>query len=239
MFENLTSQQKIMFVLLGIVALICLVLLLYFALSKKSCPDPNKSCPDPNKCTPPSLVKFAISKADPPSSIPWTTPTYYKYSYYINDPSKDGDTSDISLPVVAPTGEETNPIIQVTLPPIEYKIKVYRAVDDGGSPGTFTVLDDVTVDNKTGLFTDTNNPSPTKPPKPSSPPKNVGWGGGGLTCPTDSPKCTGPCTGDFANTCTPTNPWTCTDGTSKSGCNNSDTYYQTDGGCNNYCFFNN
>ena len=160
MFKNLTSQQKIMFVLLGIVALICLVLVLYFALSKKSCPNP----PNPNKCTPPSLVKFAISKANPPSSIPWITPTYYRYSYYFTDPTKDGLRSDYSLPVVAPTGKETNPIIEVILL-TGYNINVYRALDDGtgkGIPGTFSLLN-VTV-NSTGQFTDTNNPSPSKAP---------------------------------------------------------------------------
>ena len=233
MFENLTSQQKIMFVLLGIVALICLVLVLYFALSKKS-------CPDANKCAPPSLVKFAISKADPPSSIPWTTPTYYRYSYYITDSSTEGEKSDISLPVVAPTGKETNPVIQVTLPLSIYKINVYRALDDGqskGVPGTFSLLN-VTVDNTTGLFTDTNNPSPTKPPKPLVAPVNTGWGGGGgggLMCPTSSIKCTEPCTSP--GQCDPTqNPWQCTSGDGVSGACSSKNDWESNSNCTTYCY---
>jgi hypothetical protein len=223
MFENLSSQQKIMFILISIVALICLVLVLYLALSKKPCPS-NKSTP------PPSLVKFAISRADPPS-IPWITPTYYKYSYYINDPSIEGDKSDASSAVS--DSRQTNPIIQVT-PLSGYKINVYRAIDNGhGVPETFSLLQ-VTVDDK-GLFTDTNNPSPTKPPTPVSKPMFTGWesgGGGGLQCPSSSQKCTGKC--NSGGGCGVNVPWQCTLGGAKGGCAKDD--WELADNCSKYCF---
>ena len=164
MFENLTSQQKIMFILLGIVALICLVLVLYFALSKKS-------CPDANKCAPPSLVKFrnTVSGTD----IPWMTQTWYKYSY-VDSKGNEGEQSDVSTDKIQ-SPNETDPIIQVIINS-PYKIKIYRSVDNNN----FKELTEVVVDTN-GLFTDTNNPytPPVIPPKPSSRPSLSSWGGGG------------------------------------------------------------
>lgn len=229
MFENLTSQQKIMFILISIVALICLVLALYFGLSKKSCPE--------NKCKPaPSLVKFAISRADPPST-PWITPTYYKYSYYINDPNIEGDKSATSTAVSDII--QTNPIIKVSVL-AGYKINVYRATDNGkGAPGTFSLLQ-VTVDYTTGLFTDTANPSPTTPPTPDLAPTLNGWknGGGGLKCPDGSTKCTGECTSP-GGCSADSSPWQCTQSTTggpSGGCSATDWEGIPD--CTKYCYIN-
>ena len=220
MFENLTSQQKIMFILLGIVALICLVLVLYFALSKKS-------CPDANKCAPPSLVKFrnTVSGTD----IPWMTQTWYKYSY-VDSKGNEGEQSDVSTDKIQ-SPNETDPIIQVIINS-PYKIKIYRSVDNNN----FKELTEVVVDTN-GLFTDTNNPytPPVIPPKPLVPPSLSSWGGGGgggLQCPASSTKCTEPCTNSGG--CGSDNPWQCTSGGAKGGC--AKTNWETVPDCTAYCY---
>ena len=212
-----------MFILISIVALICLVLALYFGLSKKSCPQ-NKSK------QPPSLVKFAI-RADPPSSRAWITPTYYKYSY-TNSVGTEGDISDSSEAVSSTS--ESNPIMKVQVLD-GYTIKVYRAVN---TLDAFNALEVNVVD---GQFTDTYNPSPTTPPKPTSPPKLNGWknGGGGLKCPDGSTKCTGKCFSD-GGCSADIYPWQCTDsptGGPSGGCSATDTWEDTPD-CTEYCYIN-
>lgn len=222
MFENLTSQQKIMFVLISILALICLFFALYFGLSKKSCPQ-NKSKQAP------SLVKFAI-RADPPSSRAWKTPTYYKYSY-TNSDEIEGDLSDSSEKVSSET--ESNPIMQVEVKD-QYTIKVYRAVNTS-SASDFKPLD-VVVDTE-GKFTDTDNPyQPPTPPTPNSVPKLIDWkngGGGGLKCPEKPTKCTGQC--DTIAPC-PVNNWKCTDGVSNDGCSIDPNKWENTTDCKQYCY---
>jgi hypothetical protein len=71
----------------------------------------------------------------------------------------------------------TNPIIQVT-PNSKYNINIYRAIDDGsGKPGTFSLLNGVTVSSD-GIFIDTQNPYPKYPPTPTAAPVFHKWNGG-------------------------------------------------------------
>ena len=174
MFKELNSQQKFIFVALGIVALVCLILAIYFALSKKS-PPPPPPPPPPPQCpnSAPSFIKFS-SKAEPPTK-PWNTGTFYKYTYF-DIFNVEGPQSESSAIVISTTtAPGTNPIIQVSIDTSsnKYNIKLYRAVDDGSGnipiPSQFKPLTpQPTIDNN-GNFTDTQNPapSPTTPPKPT------------------------------------------------------------------------
>ena len=162
MFKNLTSRQKIMLVVLGIVVLACLILALYFALSKKS--------PPPKSANTISFARFsskANPEANPPLLLPWKIATYYKYSYM--DGITEGDLSEIypegDNPLIK-SDTETYPVLDFPVNDIKtdnYTIKVYRAVDDGSGnvpdPSKFTVLNpQPVIDYVNGNFTDTQNP---------------------------------------------------------------------------------
>jgi hypothetical protein len=155
MLKNLSQNQKIIFfVLIGLV-IIGISLSLYFGL---------KTCKVTQPTLRPSLIGFN-KRADPPTSWPWTTGTYYKYQYVDpNDSSRSSQFSQVSSEVVAPQGTtDTDPIIQVALPPKDSNFIIIVQRSESSS-GPWTKLQ-VTVDPDDGTFIDTQNPAPPPPQK--------------------------------------------------------------------------
>lgn len=231
MFENLNQNQKILIVVLAIIALTCFILTLYFALRKPNCP------PGGDSCKPPALVRF--SNPGSKDSWPWTKATWYTYTYLDSKSGKEGAQSSQSGMVSSQT--DTNPIIKVVNNPL-YNINVYRAIDKGGGiPGPFSLLSGVTIGSD-GTFTDTQNPAPQPtppdtPPTPTSSPILTGWGGGGGgNCPDPQkfPHCTA--TGCDGNQCEKGKGIAlCTGGTAKGGCALPSVWENPSHGCTSYC----
>ena len=235
MFENLHQNQKIAIAILVIISLTFFILTLYFALRKTNCP------PGGDSCKPAAFVRFSRTVSTGDDTWPWTTATWYKYSYSDNS-GKEGAQSGQSSMVS--DLKQTNPIIQVILNSL-YSINVYRAIDDGtGNPGPFILLGGVNIGSD-GTFTDTQNPAPQPPPPPPDTPPTpnksptfISWGsGGGGKCGDikDFPKCTE--SGCDNNGCPKNGGYAlCTDGTSsKGGCALPSEWEKSTSDCKSYC----
>ena len=236
MLENLTKDQKFIFIALGIVAIVGFTLAIYFGVSCKKCPSGG------GNCKPPALVRFS-NIGSTGNTWPWSVETWYKYSYVDKTSAKEGAKSMVNSddkPIKSST--DTNPVIQVTPNP-KYDINIYRAKDDGsGKPGDF-IFHKVTVEAD-GSFTDTDNPAPKPPPSgpptPKSPPVFQKWGGGGGggggNCPdkTTHPKCDNDSGACSKSQCSP-GMAECLDGAAVGGCNTPDFWEKPTSGCNSYC----
>ena len=234
MLENLTKDQKFIFIALGIVAIVGFALAIYFGVSCKKCPS------DGGNCKPPALVRFS-NIGSTGNTWPWTVETWYKYSYVDKTSATEGAMSMANsddTPIMSTI--KTNPVIQVT-PNSNYDIKIYRAKDDGtGKPDEFILLK-VTVEAD-GSFTDTDNPAkppPSVPPAPTSPPVFQKWdegGGGGGNCPKDTtqfPNCDNDPKACSNSQCSP-GVAECLEGP-VGGCNTPDFWEKPTSGCKSYC----
>jgi len=127
----------------------------------------NPSPPRPSGC----VFKTFNEKS---TTQPWSLKTWYVSSYSDKKLNTDGPLSDIQTFVVSST--DTNPSIQLTLN-TNYNLHIFRALEDPfdkGNPGPFLLIDNPSID-KSGIFTDYDNPSPTLIPKPQNAPVFQNW----------------------------------------------------------------
>jgi len=224
------EKEKYLYVGFFVLFLVLIGLIIYFAIKA------NKKCTgeDTPETSPPTLKGFNVQS----TSWPWTTATWYKYSYVDKQTSKEGNQSAESSSVKSTTG--TNPIIKLDDRYLNtYNVKVYRSTTT--VDGTYSQIQ-VTI-NSDGTFVDTDNPSPSppeKPPTPSSPPSLSGWQGGGVEpegpgCPSGSTKCSSSyCTSEQIGKCTNSDsPWSCYDGSG--GCATNANTLEKATGCLQYC----